>query len=135
MTDRNRIIGQGAFEPDPPRDKALGALLREQMGSVPVDEVDWGALAQGISARIAAHVASPWWTYTSRWERRLIPIALAAGLAAAAVLMKLESNASTFVSAASVSNAVISGTPVEDAAFQFAHSVTSVADISTAVLQ
>jgi hypothetical protein len=133
MTDNSRIIGEGAFGPEPARDAALGAALREQVGAVPQD-VNWQALAQRISARVAAHAAaSPWWAYAARWERRVIPIALVAGIAATLALANLEvaSAASpTFVSAASVSTAVVSGTSFEEAALQFAHSVTSVGDIT-----
>jgi hypothetical protein len=132
MTDKSRIIGEGAFGPEPARDAALGAALREQVGAVPQD-VNWQALAQRINARVAAHAAaSPWWAYAARWERRVIPIALVAGIAATLALANLEvaSASPTFVSAASVSTAVVSGTSFEEAAVQFAHSVTSVADIT-----
>jgi hypothetical protein len=132
MTDNSRIIGEGAFGPEPARDAALGAALREQVGAVPQD-VNWQALAQRINARVAAHAAaSPWWAYAARWERRVIPIALVAGIAATLALANLEvaSASPTFVSAASVSTAVVSGTSFEEAAVQFAHSVTSVADIT-----
>jgi hypothetical protein len=136
MTDRNNVIGEGAFGPEPPRDMALGALLREGMGTVPMAEVDWNTLANRISARIAAHAASPWWAYAARWERRMVPVALVAGIAAVIALVNIEvapAGSPSFVSASSVSTAIVSGTPFEDAAVSFAHSVTSTADITAGV--
>ena len=134
MTDGNRILGRGAFGPEPARDDTLGALLREGVGSVPMDAVDWSALADSISARVAAHAVSPWWTYAARWERRVIPIALAAGIAATFALLRLDvPTTPTFVSAASVSTDVVSGAPIEDAAVQFARSVTVVGDVTAGI--
>ncbi len=135
MTDGNRILGEGAFGPEPARDEALGALLRETEGMVPVADVDWNAFARRVSAHIATQATSSWWTYAARWERRVVPIALVAGLAAAVALFQTEVNPaqSEFVSASSVSTSIVSGAPFEDAAVQFAHSVTSVGDISTGI--
>jgi hypothetical protein len=135
MTDRNdSSIGDGAFGPEPRRDAALGALLRAQVGEVPRD-VEWDSLASRISARIAAHVSAPWWAYASRWERRVVPIALAAGLAAAVALARLEAPATspTFVSASSVSTDIVNGTSFEDAARRFARSVTIAGDVTATI--
>ena len=133
MTDRNNIIGQGAFEPDPPRDVQLGNFLREQVGSVPMHAVDWEELATAISERVAQHAASPWWAYAARWERRMVPVALAAGIAGLFALLTIEAlpaTTPTFVSAASVNTAIMTGASFEEAAFQFAHSVTIAGDIT-----
>jgi hypothetical protein len=131
MTGERKIIGEGAFGPEPQHDEALGALLAEATGRVPMDAVNWSALAERISTGVAIQ-SSPWWSFASRYERRMIPIALAAGVAAVLALYNFEVTAanSGFVSAASVSTAIVSGVPYEDAAQQFARSVTSVADIT-----
>ena len=137
MIERDNVIGHGAFGPEPERDHALGALLAEGAGRIPMADVDWARLAERISARVAARAASPWWTYAARWERRVVPIALAAGIAASVALAMIDvtpntANASS-VTAASVNTAVVSGTSYEDAALQFARSVTSAGDITVGV--
>ena len=130
----SRVIGVGAFGPEPAHDPELAALLRSDVGSVPMDEVDWDALAGRISAGVAQQAAGPWWSYATRWERRMLPIALAAGLIGALALITTSPASATTVSslttASAAATAVVTGTPVEDAASQFARSITSVADIA-----
>ena len=85
MTD-SRLLGAGAFGPDPDHDHELGGLLRDVVGDAPTSVVNWTALAARVSERIGVPTASPWWMYAMQWERRVIPLALAAGIAAAAAL-------------------------------------------------
>jgi hypothetical protein len=115
----------GAREPS--RDAALGPLLQEIVGVPPSAQVDWPALARRISAATAAPLHVPWWSYATRWERRAIPIALAAGIAGAVALWGLGSPVQ--LNAASTANAdlvtaVASGVPAEDVARSFARSFT-----------
>ena len=69
------------FDPaEPPRDEALAALLRQATGDVPAGSVDWDALASRISRALPARATPTWWSYAERWERRMLPLALAASL-------------------------------------------------------
>src|SRR5258708_40112744 len=81
MMDSNGTLGEGAFGPEPERDLTLAALLREHLGGAPMSEVAWSALAAHIGDAVATQLAAPWWAWATRWERRVIPLALAAGLA------------------------------------------------------
>ena len=135
MTD-SRTLGAGAFEPEPARDAELGALLREVVGETPLGVVNWTALAARIGDRVGMQVAAPWWSYAMQWERRVIPLALAAGIAATAALWTSASASTTQVTSASaLATAVASGTPVEDAASQFARSITNAVDLTAGVPQ
>ena len=80
MTDSRSTLGTGAFGPEPAHDRRLGAMLRDVAGETPHAAVHWSALADRITSRVAAQMAAPWWSYATRWERRVIPLALAAGL-------------------------------------------------------
>lgn len=137
MTDSRSTLGTGAFGPEPAHDRHLGALLRDVAGETPHAAVHWSALAERITSRVAAQMAAPWWSYATRWERRVIPLALAAGLSAAIALWSTAASASTgttqVTSASGVTTAVLSGTPAEDAASQFARSITSSADLTGGV--
>ncbi len=130
----NRTIGTGAFGPEPARDPELGALLREEFGDAPMGGVNWTRLATRIGQQVAAQAAAPWWAYAARWERRVIPIAIAAGIAAAAALFSTTASASEVprTSASALATEVASGTPVEDAAALFARSITSAVDLTAA---
>lgn len=138
MSD-SRLLGTGAFGPEPAHDPELGALVRDAVGDVPHTAVDWAVLAARIGERARAQVSAPWWSYAARWERRVIPLALAAGIAAAAVLSMSTSGPSTWpaasplISASALATAVASGTPADDAASQFARSITNAADLSAGV--
>ena len=131
----NRTLGTGAFGPEPAHDPELGALLRVAVGDAPMDRVNWTRLAARIGERIGVQATAPWWAYAARWERRVIPIAIAAGIAAAAVLFTTTASASEVqrTSASALATEVASGTPVEDAAALFARSITSAVDLTAGV--
>ena len=133
MTD-SRTLGIGAFGPEPAHDPELGALLRDAVGDTPSASVDWTRLAARIGERVAKQSATPWWIYATQWERRVIPLALAAGIAAAAALWTTASASPTpLTSASALATAVATGTPVEDAASQFARSITNAVDLTAGV--
>ena len=135
MTD-SRLIGAGAFGPEPDPDHELGGLLRDVVGAAPTGAVDWTALGARISVRIDVQTASPWWMYAMQWERRVIPLALAAGIAAAAALWPTAPASPTpLTSASALATAVASGAPAEDAASQLAGSITNAVDLSAGVPQ
>ena len=68
---------------------------------------------------MGAQAVTPWWSYATRWERRVIPLALAAGIAASAALWSTPSaSTSQSASASELATAVANGTPAEDAASQ-----------------
>lgn len=128
------------FDPaEPRRDEELAVLLRTVTGDVPVHAVNWDALASRIARSIPSRAASTWWSYAERWERRMLPLALAASLVGAIALWNTstEPTASTMVAqvgAADIVEEYVHGTPVEDAARLFARSVTSemtIADVGT----
>ena len=131
----NRTLGNGAFGPEPAHDPELGALLRAALGDAPMESVNWTRLAARIGERVAAQVATPWWSYAARWERRVIPIAIAAGIAAAAALFSTTASASEVqrTSASALATEVANGTPPEDAAALFARSITSTVEFSAGV--
>ncbi|HEU4722134.1 MAG TPA: hypothetical protein VFS59_12285 [Gemmatimonadaceae bacterium] len=111
---------------DPPRDEELAALLRRAVGDVPAG-VDWDALASRITRALPPRQSLTWWSYTERWSRRIIPIALAAGLVGAVTLWN-AADASGFVVAHSAQDVVaefVRGAPAEDAALTFARTMTA----------
>jgi hypothetical protein len=112
---------------EPSRDVVLGSILQEIVGVPPSAQVDWSALARRISMATAAPLQVPWWSYAARWERRALPIALAAGIAGAVALWGLGSpvqlNAASAASADLVT-AVAAGVPADDVARSFARSFT-----------
>lgn len=117
-----------APESEPARDVRLGLMLRDTIGGTPSGDVDWAALAKRIGDRLPVQMSTPWWTYASRWERRAIPLALAAGIMGAIALWGTAGTTST----ASVStteevalSAVASGELSETAARQFSQAITS----------
>jgi hypothetical protein len=133
MTD-SRTLGVGAFGPEPAHDPELGALLRDVVGDTPNGAVNWTTLAARIGERVARQTAAPWWSYATQWERRVIPLALAAGIAAVAALWTTASaSPSPLTSASALATAVASGTPAEDAASQFARSITNAVDLTAGV--
>jgi negative regulator of sigma E activity len=133
MTD-SRTLGAGAFGPEPAQDPDLGALLRDVIGDTPNGAVNWTTLAARICDRIGRQAAAPWWSYATQWERRVIPLALAAGIVAAAALWTTTSASATQITSASeLATAVANGTPAEDAASQFARSITNAVDLTAGV--
>ena len=134
MTNK-RTLGVGAFGPEPAHDQELGALLRGVVDDAPMESVDWARLAARIGDRVASQASGPWWSYAARWERRVIPIFIAAGIAAAAVLFTTTASASEVqrTTASAMTTEVASGTPAEDAAVVFARSITSTVDLAAGV--
>jgi hypothetical protein len=133
MTDRNRVpppppeSGNPFGTGEPARDAVLGPLLRDIVGTPPSGQVDWTALARRIATATATPLHSPWWSYASRWERRVLPLALAAGIAGAAALWGLDSPSqpsAASTGAADLVTAVVTGAPADDAARSFARSIT-----------
>jgi hypothetical protein len=135
MSDSRSVIGTGAFGPEPSHDERLGSLMREVVGDTPNSAVRWSILAERIGERVREQMATPWWSYATRWERRAIPLALIAGLTAAIALFmtSASSNVLHMTTASGVTTAVLSGIPAEDAASQFARSITNSADLTAGV--
>jgi hypothetical protein len=132
MTRHNTPIGIGAFGPEPERDHELGALLREVTGSPPMQAVDWSSLARRVAGAISLDAQAPWWSYAYRWERRAIPLALAAGIMGAVALWSASTSAISIQVSENPEfmSAVVSGAPAADAARSFARSVTGSADFN-----
>jgi hypothetical protein len=135
MIDSNSSLGTGAFGPEPEHDTQLGTLLRETIGATPHAAVNWASLAERIGNAVAMQQPAPWWSYATRWERRAISMSLAAGIAAAfALWTSTEAPQPTqLTAAADAVTAVVSGTPVDDVASNFAHAVTGSADFSVGI--
>jgi hypothetical protein len=122
---------------EPAHDERLGALLRDAVGEPPMGDVDWGALAGRIGATVRAQQAAPWWSYAEQWQRRALPLAVAAALVGA---LALWSGAGAGAGETVVSegppdflSAVVSGAPADDAARSFARTLTSPVDFAAAV--
>ena len=114
-------------EHEPARDERLGALLRVSLGDPPTSAVDWNALAARIGSAVRERRVAPWWSHVALWQRRAVPLALAAGLVGAFALFGAGSDAtgdsgSTFEPIDLVS-AVVSGTSSSDAALTYAGAV------------
>jgi hypothetical protein len=112
---------------DPPRDEALGTLLRRVEGDVPVRAVDWDALAARIARSLPGRATLTWWSYAEHWSQRLLPLAFAASLIGVVALWQAD-ELSSVVSASAVTDVVadvVQGAPVEDAARSFARTVTA----------
>jgi hypothetical protein len=126
MTDLHLHRGGRPPHDEPRRDPRLGALLRDLMGPIPMGEVNWDALSGRVSAAIRAR-QTPWWSYLDRWQRAA-PLALAAGLLGATVLVhSWLTHPEALLSAPDMVSAVVAGAPTEDAATAFSHSITSAA--------
>ena len=117
------------FDPaEPPRDEALAALLRQATGDVPAGSVDWDALASRISRALPARATPTWWSYAERWERRMLPLALAASLLGALALWTSAEPASAMVvqvDASELVAEVAQGAEAEEAATSFARTITA----------
>ena len=121
----------GDFNPfaagEPPRDEQLAALLRHALGDVPSGAVDWDALAARIARALPPRQSLTWWSYTERWSRRIVPIALAASLVGVVTLWNAD-DASAVVVAQSAPDVIaefVQGAPAEDAALTFARTMTA----------
>ena len=68
----------------------LHAQLRRAAGEPPYDQVDWDALARRIHvAALGRRVIAArrrWWEHAALWTRAAIPLAVAAGIAALALI-------------------------------------------------
>ncbi len=128
----SKVLGVGAFGPELAPDPQLAALLHDVVGDAPVHAVDWPALAARIASRASAQ--APWWSYAAKWERRMIPLALAAGVVAAITLWSTTAAAAApLLSAASFTTEVAGGAPADDAASQFARTLTNTVDLATGI--
>jgi hypothetical protein len=121
----------GTFNPfapaEPVRDEKLAALLRQAVGDVPTTEVDWDALATRITRALPPRTNVAWWSYTERWSRRILPIALAAGLVGAAMLWSADDVGAVVVAQTVPTDVVVDvvqGVSIEDAARTFARTMT-----------
>lgn len=129
MSDKRHLhLHMGDEEPS--RDRRLGALLRDVAGDVPMASVDWPALAARIGAGVRAQQHAPWWSYVERWQRRAVPIAIAAGIAGLLAFWGTSASpradvASAPTSADLVSEVVVSATSPADAARSFLGTVTT----------
>ena len=127
-------LGTGAFGAEPEHDAPLGGILKDTIGATPHAAVNWLSLADRISSAIATQRLAPWWSYTARWDRRAIPMSLAAGVAAAFALWTTDlAPQPQMTAAADVVTAVLGGAPAEDAAASFARAVTGTADFNVGV--
>ena len=128
--------GFDLFAPeDPRRDEQLAALLRRSVGDVPVGAVDWEVLAARITSALPSRTSLAWWSYTDRWSRRIIPLAIAASLVGIVTLWNADDASAVVVaqSAPEVVADVVEGAPMEDAARSFARFIT--ADASLIVVE
>ena len=131
MNDNDAALGAGAFGPEPLHDPKLGQLLQSVVGRVPAERVDWSRLASRIAGALEKHSAAPWWSYAARWERRAIPLALAAGIAGALTLWSTTLSARPLLQSENPEfmSALVTGVPPTDAVRSFARSVTGTADL------
>ena len=126
MSDSKFVVGHGAFGPEPERDARLSAALRTVVGDVPTHSVDWNSLARRIAHAVAIQRPSPWWSWAARWERRVVSLALVAGIGGAVALWSSTAATRAGETAAlpDLVTSVAGGTPASDAATTFAHSLT-----------
>jgi hypothetical protein len=117
------------FDPaEPSRDEALAAVLRRATGDVPVGAVDWDALASRIARALPARATATWWSYAERWERRMLPLALAATLLGAFALWRSAEPGSAAIASIGTSDYVADvaqGAPAAEAARTFARTITA----------
>ena len=128
MSDRERIpqSGNPFGSGEPARDAFLGSRLREVLGTPPANQVDWAALARRIAVATTAPLHTPWWSYAARWERRVLPLALAAGIAAGVALWGVDApRSSVTVASEELVGAVSNGAPTDDVARSLARSIAS----------
>jgi hypothetical protein len=121
---------------EPARDEQLGALLRDAVGEPPMDDVDWSALAGRVSAAVRSQSAIPWWSHVGRWQRRALPLALAAGLVGALALWSggaiARAEAAAYGSGDLVT-ALLAGVSSDEAASSYTRSITGSGDVVSGV--
>ena len=116
---------------EPARDEQLGALLRDVVGVPPMADVDWSALAGRVSAAVRSQSATPWWGHVGRWQRRALPLALAAGLVGALALWSGAAIARVEAAAygsGDLVTALLAGASPDDAANTYTRSITGSGD-------
>jgi hypothetical protein len=127
--------GGRSSQEEPRRDPRLSALLRELVGDIPMNQVSWDSLGGRVGAAIRAR-QTPWWSYVERWQRRALPLALAAGTLGASVLVhSWLTHPEALTSVPDMVSAVVAGAPSEDAATTFSHTITSAAVYATDLLE
>lgn len=119
---------------EPARDARLGALLSQVVGASPAGDVDWPALADRI-ATARARQRMAWWSYAARWERRAVPVAIAAGLAGVIALWglgtpSLQRPETVVAMTADPVAALVGGTTPADAARSYAGSLSTGDDLA-----
>ena len=123
---------------EPRRDIRLAGLLREVVGDPPAT-VDWAALGSRIGAAVRTAHPSPWWSYAERWQRRAIPIALAAGLLGTATLWATRSTATIEVASGAISvdavATLVAGGSSDEAASTFAGTIANTTELTGGVSQ
>jgi hypothetical protein len=129
MTDFRSFSIRPDSAGEPARDARLGALLRDVVGDPPMADVNWPRLAERIADAVNAHVGAPWWSYAERWQRRAIPLALAAGLIGAFAFWGAATSRPADASSMDLVSAVVTGTSTADAASSYARSITGTVDL------
>lgn len=70
----------------------LAAQLKRAVGEPPYDAVDWEALARrihiGALGRRTPAERRRWWDHAAAWTRAVIPLAVAAGIAAVVLIAR-----------------------------------------------
>ncbi len=136
----NRPLGEGAFGPEPAHDLRLTRALRSVIADPPMADVDWAGLSARINRAVDARQRLPWWSYATQWERLVLPLALAAGLAGAIALFGLGAEPQTqgalYASSADAVAELIGEASTADVARSFARSVTSTSvELSNGVVE
>jgi len=135
MTNLHLHRGGSPADGEPRRDPRLAAFLRGLVGDIPMGDVDWDSLAGRVSAAIRSR-QTPWWTWVERWQPRALPLAFAAGLLGASVLVhSWLTHPEALTSVPDMVSAVVAGAAPEDAATTFSHTVTSAAFYATDLLE
>jgi hypothetical protein len=130
MSDDKSIHSTPDGHGEPARDARLGALLRDVVGDASMTEERWAHLAQRITEAVRAQQGAPWWSYAERWQSRVLPLALAAGLVGALAFWGTASSRSAEASTTDFVSAVVTGTSPADAASSYARSVTTAMDVN-----
>ncbi len=123
---------------EPPRDARLGALLRAVLGEPPMAEVDWPALAGRIGAAVRSPRNAPWWIHVERWQRRALPLALAAGLVGTLAFWhatRTDDQVMALPGTRDLVTAVVSGASADEAAFTFARAITGTVELVAEIPQ
>ncbi len=92
-------------------DPAIGDALRDALGPVPLERVDWAALHAAVMAEVggrggrggrsAGTAPHAWWQFAERWAHVVLPLAAAASLAFLLGIAHSRSGSETTETAAS----------------------------------